>query len=140
MAQLSEIAQRALSELEEAGEENIPTLLNTVTERTGAPGELLAVQDALRSLINAGFAAMAVERDVKSRRWKRMNERESLALIDRSPDWLSFRASDCHWTDRRMKGPPFTFESPHVLATAEGYARGRKILDERGYQWWRHDK
>lgn len=139
MAQLSEIAQRALSELEEAGEENIPTLLNTVTERTGSLAELRAMQNALTSLIDAGLVVMAIERD-SSRRWKRSSARESAALIDSSTDWLVFRESDRHWTDNRKNGPPFAFESPHVLATSEGVARGRQILDDRGYQWWRLEK
>lgn len=134
--ELSEMAQRVLCELEEAGEDSIVTLLNTVTERTGSQAERRLVQDALRSLIAAGLVEMAAERDI-SRRWKRMTGRESLAVVEESSAWLEFREHDRHWADKRSAGPPFTFVGPHALTTKQGKALAVKIIDHRGYQWWR---
>ena len=53
---------------------------------------------------------------------------------------LRFDSDRGLWTDTRHKGPPFGLAFPFMLATKDARAKGRDILVERGYQWWRSKK
>lgn len=139
MAELSELEMRILSELEEAGQEEIPTLINTVMTVTGDPSEIDDIEDALKELFRAGFARIAIDRD-ESDRLRRVSVEESLTLVSDLRKRLRFRESDKHWTDMDDMGPPYSanyIEPPYVVYTDVGKNRAFQILDERGYQWWR---
>ena len=139
MILVAEIEQRILSELEEAGEEDIPTLINTVTDRTGKPIELEQVRGALENLVRAGLVRLASDRDV-SRRWIKLSQASSLALLVELTSRLKFRVGDGHWMNVPIAEAPLALWQPAVVNTDEGYRRGREILEKRGYQWWRPRK
>jgi len=61
MQRIGEIEQRILSKLEEAGEENVPTLLNTITQWTGHSSEFAQVQKALEKLVKRDLVRTAVQ-------------------------------------------------------------------------------
>lgn len=134
--QLSELQMRILAELEEAGEENVPTIMNTVMEPTGDPSEVDAIQQALEGLVQADFISMSIDLDA-AKRLKVLSQDQSLAVIADLRAGLGFRASDRHWMDIRRKGPPYSWSFPYILATSEARRKGREILMERGHNWWR---
>ena len=142
MADLTELEMRVLSELEEAGQEEILTLINTVMTVTGDPGEIDEIESALNELFRSGFARIAIDRD-DSDRLRRLSVEKSLAHVLNLRKKLQFREEDKHWTDVDDHGPPYspTYEEPpYVVCTAAGKERAFQILDDRGYQWWRQSK
>lgn len=121
----SETAVRILSELEEAGEEELVTLINTVMPRTGEPSELDEFSSAVRDLISSG--AITTERKGISQSFEPssiMHESQSKLSV------VAFDPVDGYWID--------TTEAYDVYAIASpaGLERARRILDERGYKWW----
>jgi hypothetical protein len=132
MLESQELEQRILTELEEAGEENIPTLINTILMPAGDPEEAASMGQALAALVNEDLVRVAIDRD-KSRRWRKLSKSESLAIIAQIQDHLKFKSSGMHWTGGERPWP-------NIVSTAAGKTRGREILDERGYQWWRQKK
>jgi hypothetical protein len=133
---LSELAMRILSELEEAGEENVTAMLNTVVDGTGTEEQISSYQQALRELVQADLARMSIERDV-SRRLVRASSLTSEEQIEGIASFLVFDHQAQRWRDRRRTGPPFIDPFPHIVCTSSGKQKGFEILDKRGYQWWR---
>jgi hypothetical protein len=149
MSDLQELERRILSELEWAGEENLPTIMNTVTQRTGDINEVVLVQAALDSLVRADLVRVAFERDrsttddrvpdefaemaldhYSSIRLRPFSKGDSLVVIADLRSHLKFRESDKHWTG--IKKP-----WPEIITTDAGKTKGREILEVYGYQWWR---
>jgi hypothetical protein len=123
MLNLSELEMRILSELEEAGEENVPTIANTVTNVRGDQLELSEIRSALESLVRADLIRIALDgRD--------MNAQESLGVLAVLETHLIFNSEGKHWTGG---SEPW----PDIIATRTGKETAFQILDERGYQWWR---
>ena len=133
---LSEIALRILSELEEAGEENIPAMLNTIIDGQGASNEVPDYQHALRELVTVDLVRMTIERDA-SRRLAAASKAVSFEEIDRISTYLRFDHEAKLWRDSRRSGPPFPSLFPQIVCTEAGRRKAFEILDERGYQWWR---
>lgn len=129
---MQEYEKRILSELEEAGQENFPTLLNTIISPTGAANERNDFQSALTNLLQAGFIKIALERDA-NKRLKEISDDEALALLTQITEHLVFKAQLGRWT-----GGPRPW--PEVVYTEMGKIEGRKILHELGYQWWRQSR
>lgn len=136
---LSETAQRLLSELEEAGQENIPALLNAVTQKMGAPSELAQVKDGLLSLVEAGYVRVAVKSN-ESKHWVECGASDSAVIVGKMSTVLRYRTDGKYWADAGVTGPPFEFRLPQIVTTDEGQAVAQKIVRERGYQWWRTTK
>ncbi|MBS0269998.1 MAG: hypothetical protein JSS54_13610 [Proteobacteria bacterium] len=127
---MQEYEKRILSELEEAGEENLPTLLNTIITPTGNPNERNEFQAALTNLLQKGFIKIALERDA-NKRLKDMSDHDSFALLARITEHLVFKTQSGRWTGGARPWP-------EVVYTEVGKLEGRRILQEYGYQWWRH--
>jgi len=127
---------RIVSELEEAGEEDVVTMMNTVVQPAGDPGELAEVQQALENLVHADLIRMSMDRD-SSGRLKDFPKNESLDVIADLESGLSFNRERMLWTDTRHPGPPYADPFPYIVNTETGRKKGFEILDERGYQWWR---
>ena len=136
MPMLSELEMRILSILEEFQYENVSTMMNTVMQPAGEARELADMQQALRALVLGGLIRMCMELDA-SGRFKPLSPDESLDTINDLASGLRFDVDRKLWMDTRRKGPPFGFAFPFMLATKGARARGRDILEERGYQWWR---
>ncbi|ADJ22921.1 hypothetical protein Hden_1107 [Hyphomicrobium denitrificans ATCC 51888] len=126
---MREFEKRILSELEEAGQENFPTLLNTIVTPTGNASERNEFQTALTNLLQNGFIKIGLERDA-NRRLKNMSDEDSFALLTRITEHLVFKTQSGHWTGGARPWP-------EVVYTEMGKVEGRKILQEFGYQWWR---
>ena len=54
---------RILAELEEAGEEDVPTLMNTVLKPAGDNSEVEMMRRALENLVRADLVRMSVDLD-----------------------------------------------------------------------------
>ncbi len=135
---LTELAMRILSELEEAGEENVAAMLNTVIAGTGSETEISDYQQALRELIHAGLAAMSIERDA-TRRLTRASRELSDEQINGISAFLEFDDQRALWSDSRIKGPPFGQKFPLIVITEAGREKSVQILKDRGHGWW-HQK
>ncbi|MBS0233748.1 MAG: hypothetical protein JSR99_09700 [Proteobacteria bacterium] len=129
---MKEYEKRILSELEEAGEENFPTLLNTIMTPTGNANERNEFQAALTNLLQNGFIKIALERDA-NKRLKDMSDDDSLALLTQITEHLVFKTQSACWTGGARPWP-------EVVYTEMGKVEGRKILQEYGYRWWRYNE
>jgi hypothetical protein len=139
LAWIRELADRILLELEEAGEENIPTILNVVNDRHGVHKELEDLQVALVNLVQSGHVRMAVERD-RNGLLQDADVDTSLRVISELPDYIRFDSDRGRWTNARIKGPPFPEAFPYAVHTPVGKLAGRQLINERGYRWWRPSK
>ncbi len=139
MSVLSEMEMRILSELEELEYENVPAMMNTVMQPTGDASELTGMQRALEDLVRGNYAIMSMDLD-PSEKFRRLSKDESLVVISDLSSGLRFNSDRMLWTDTRRKGPPFGLAFPFIVNTNSGKAKGRDILSERGYQWWRPKK
>ena len=132
MIDIDEIEKRILSELQEAGEENIAAMINTIIDPTGNADETTSMQAAVENLVRAGLVKIAFSADA-TRKLVPLSADESLAISVKIATFLRFRTSDNHWTwSQNMK--------PHIVVTPSGRVRADGVLEERGYQWWRPKK
>ena len=136
MGTLSETAERILSELEEAGEEDVVTMINTITTRKGTSDEVNNLTSALHELIKADLIRMSLERG-DDLRLTELSVEESIRSAAKISDLLSFDPESNYWKDTRRTGPPYKSSYPYIINTKKGEDLGFKILDRRGYQWWR---
>lgn len=127
--EFTEIEERILVELEWAGEENLPTLMNTILDATGIPSEIDLLREALERLVQKNLVAIAVDRDRASGPVG-MTSDAAFELVKNIEQHVAFNTAGRHWTGGRRPWP-------NVVSTLEGKARGRQIMDRRGYQWWR---
>jgi hypothetical protein len=133
MKDLEEIKQRVLSEVEEAGAEGVTCLMNTVLPKTGDEHELSVFMVALDKLVTEGLVFMAHVLDDRGRRWsKGLSEDESRADIRALSQSLRFCSEGAFWT-----ADDETLPEREVVLTDAGRAKAEKILEDRGYQWWR---
>lgn len=136
MSGLSELEMRILSELEEAGEENIAAMLNTIIQPIGDASEVASLQQALENLVRADFIRMSTDRD-SAGRLRDLSAAGSQGIIANLTSGLHFDSEKMFWANTRHSGPPFGDPFPYIVNTKSGKKKGFEILDERGYQWWR---
>jgi len=129
---IDELQQRIVSELEEAGEQELITLLNTVADfRQGRAEEITLYRDAVHGLIGKGLVLMAPER-VRGNATVEVDATRSCQMVNDVLDGLYFVEAEFYWTRT-----PFIYS--YVVATEAGMARARAILGERGYEWWYYE-
>jgi hypothetical protein len=139
---LSELQWRILAELEEAGMDTIPALAATVTDVEGVPVDWPSMKTALIGLINLDQVRVSLDKSHANRirtlksgvqlaevakrsagPWP-MSKEESLGLIDEIDAALAadfeYKMS---WLD--------------IVTTDAGNETSERILDRRGYQWWK---
>ena len=138
MIEHKELEQRILAELEEAWEETVGTLINTITERTGDPAEVHNCFAAISSLIDRDLVRMSNSRGA-DRRLEALSLSASLEVLNALQPKFTYSSVQRLWQDNSAfaDGPPYREYFPHVLPTEEGKAVGISILTGRGYQWWR---
>ena len=124
---LSEYAARILSNLEEAGAENISSTINTVTARTGGEDERANSIEALGELVGAGLAVLGPEGGTG------FTARQSIELLSTLASHIDFDSDDRLWK--------WSEELPmvEIVATEKGRELAFQILDVRGSKWWYHD-
>jgi hypothetical protein len=142
LSDLSELQWRILAELEEAGIENIAALAATVTDLEGVPVDWQSMKMALIGLINfdqvrASLRASHANRirtlksgvqlaEIAKRgagSWP-MSKEESLGLIDEVDAALT-------------ADPEYKTSWIDIVTTDVGKETSERILDRRGYQWWK---
>jgi hypothetical protein len=134
MTDLGEMEQRLLSELEEPGDMDAPTLLSETTARSGDMSEVREVQAALTALVEAGLV-VAGERAPANGWWLReMSKDESLAAIADLGARVVFNGNDRCWN-----GADESWLL--IVATEAGLATAEDVLRRHdGYRWWRSDR
>ena len=123
------VENKILAILEEAGEEGIAALLNTVNS-AGAHGfedEIEAFGRALTRLINSGLLAIASVRDSDSRHWIPLPNSEAVSLVRGLESALHWSEIDKLWI--------WSSSSPRaeVILTATGKVAARKVLSQGGW-------
>ncbi len=133
MTELFELASRILAHLEEAHAENIPSTINTVEQVRGNIDEISQAQSALLQLTNFDYVRMAYE-DTKTGKLVPVSKDQSIVDVATINDRLRFSDVERIWRWDR------NFPMMEILATPAGLAKSREILNERGYEWWRHNE
>ena len=125
-----ELASRVLSNLYEAGAENVSSTLNTVIEPTGSDEEPRAMAAALASLLAAELIYLT-RGGVRPGRNVRVDSREAQRITSELSAVLSFNA------DRKLWIWDDAVPMIELAVTEAGDEEAFRVLDERGYQWWR---
>lgn len=126
---LAELSQRILAELEEAGFENLTSIMNTVTVVSGDPKEPAENRTAFDELITNGFAQIAYENNALSK-LESVSQQASLSATAEFEMKIKFDVAEGIWKWDR------NFPRAYLRLTDAGRAKSRRILNERGYQWW----
>jgi hypothetical protein len=137
MSDLTEMQQRIVAELEEAWEQNVFSMLNTIIDPTGDAREVSSFQQALQGLIERDHVIMGLE-GVARRSQEELGKSASLELISNLGDWFRFDTADSHWT--LSKGDFRKERIPMIYLSSAGQQKAVAILTQRGYQWWRQKK
>lgn len=136
MEGLTELEMRVLSELEEAGEEELQTMAVTVMLGLVSADPLSEFQAALRRLAERDLLRMSTARN-STGRLDELSLAASLSEIDRIGEVLTFDVSSGAWMDRRISQGDMAERYPFIVDTPAGAELAQKILEARGYQWWR---
>ena len=142
LSDLSELQWRILAELEEAGIDRVPGLATTVTDVDGVPVDWQSMRTALTGLINFDLVRVSLDtshanriRTLKSgvqlaeiakrgaRPWP-MSKEDSLALIAEVDAAI---AADTEYETSWIE----------IVTTDAGNETSERILERRGYQWWK---
>jgi hypothetical protein len=135
MIQVSELDARMLAELEEAQEQTITSLLNTVIQPIGAPAEVSAYREASLSLIKRGLVRIAVLYD-KNRRLVDEDMERSVELLNLFVSEFIFDRKQNLWVMSGQSTLPRTDSFPHLVLTEAGLSQAIELLQQRGYRWW----
>ncbi len=133
MITLFEMQERLLSELEEAGQDNVCALLNTVLHQRddiGLPGYLPMLIKSVCGLIRDDFVRVGHAPNGFGRLVD-LSAHESIAVMTDVRERLTFSQSLGRWSTSLHHD-----RSPELVLTSHGYIRARMILSRRGYQWW----
>ena len=136
MISRDEFVNRVLSELYEAGEENVSSLLNTVIQVKGNEAELeLMCQATLilvqKDLVRLGTTLRSIKK-IPPLETESLSKKESIVLAQGMKKYLRYSFEKKSWT--------FSQEvRPELIVTDAGYEAADKLLSERGYQWWVSD-
>jgi hypothetical protein len=127
MAILTDLQRRILIELEEAGEESLTALANTVGKPHGTSEEMCAMADAFMGLVDVGVIEIAVYRENTSRRWIPLSGKETTSLLQDFNSLVEWSIADGFWK--------WKSDLPNAVAllTNSGRAMARQVLAEDGW-------
>jgi hypothetical protein len=131
MLELGEMERRLLSELEEAGKMDVPTLISETTARSGDMSEVREAQAALTALVEAGLVRASESRPPPVRRYD-MSKEASLAAIADLAWRVLFNRDGRHWSGTRQ---PWL----EIFLTDAGRTAADGVLEHDGYRWWDPD-
>ena len=129
IANLTTLQRLILALLEEAGEEDVVCLTNTIKpgEYCGNPQEIEAITSALAGLIDADLVRTAISRDLISGILVPQSMPESLVSVQNLTLFFQWSSTEklWHWSGRAPL--------PDVVATERGLAAARKVLAKDGW-------
>jgi hypothetical protein len=131
MNNLTDFEAHIIAVLEEAGEEELATLVNTVTTGSESPDEIESIEFALKALLSCDLVQLAKLRDKASLRWNPLRKDHSLVMLENLRSLFQWSGTDERW--RRRAGAP----EVEVLLTEDGLKLARKILSDCGWDFWR---
>jgi hypothetical protein len=124
---LNQLERDILATLEEAGEDHMAALLNTVRKCEGRASESRRFSEALTRLIGWNLIAMATEREKDSLRLVLMSQHESRQMADQLESLLSWSAREGLWIAQNNS------QRPEVVLTDLGMKEARQILERDGW-------
>lgn len=127
MENLSKLQRRVIAVLEEAGEEDLATLLNTVDNWRGTSVEVEKIRDALTRMLHYELIKVASIRDNTTLLWTPLTKEGALAVLQQLGRCLQWCQDESLW---RWKGGE---TRPTVLLTDSGQALARRVLSEDGW-------
>ena len=142
LSDLSELQLRILSELEEAGLDSIPALAITVTDVEGVPVDWTSMKDALTKLINADLVRVSLDNS-HANRIRTLKSGVELAEIAKrgSRPWAMSKEDSltimAEVDAALIADPQYDKRWVDILVTDAGHEMSGRILDRRGYQWWK---
>ncbi len=124
--ELTEIERRILVTLNDAGEEYVSALINTVIECEGNHSEVTSVIDALRKFLHGSFVGCAIARDTNTLELIKLAESEANHLLNALPEQISWSQEDSLWI--------WTASQPRlvVLLTNSGKSMSHKVVTGTG--------
>jgi len=129
MTSLEQVENNILAILEEAGEDSIPALLNSLSgsNRHGSLAEIDRFREALVGLLKRGFLHIAILRDPESRRWIPLPSPEALSLLEKLDSLLDWSKTQRLWI--------WNSHNPRaeVLLTGTGRISAQQILAAGGW-------
>lgn len=136
MERLTEMELRILATLEEAWEDDICTILNTVYTPPSS-ADLTEYCDAARSLYGHGLVRVTTYKyGPRGHASKELPENVERELLRSLESWFGGLNDKGGWIYREKYSEQF--EMPQLLVTEEGHDLAVRVLDKRGYQWWEH--
>jgi DNA-binding PadR family transcriptional regulator len=117
----------ALAILEEAGEEHLTSLVNSISRLRDWTDDLDSIAGVLRRLVDNGIITLAESRDSRTMKWISLSHTDAASLLQSLGDLLEWAQAREHWTTR-PKAPRL-----EVLITDSGMQLARHMLRIRGY-------
>jgi hypothetical protein len=121
MAAESDLEQKILMSLEEAGEDHLSALLNTVIDASGNPDEIASFRTALTSLIEEDLLRLARSRQAGPASLKPLSQPESVAVLAHLKAFLVWSPPENLW-----KWNEDASSRMDVVLTDEGIAAARR--------------
>jgi hypothetical protein len=131
----TELGDRVLATLEEAHIDNVFAILNTVIDPHGGIDEVEAFVIATRNLFDRGLIEMGYRHVMPHWREEVFAADRTAQLIAELQAWFAFDRGTGYWTTSR--GEIRNTSIPFILLTSAGLTESGRLLDERGYEWWR---
>ena len=124
---LTEMGMRIITELMEDWE-NIPTIANTVTLRTGEDTERTEIKEALETLVQSDLVRIALPPSGGGAS-QELSKSDSLAVVAALEKHLRFDTSTGYWAGGAAP-------LPEVSLSDAGFEKAGSVLDERKERWW----
>ena len=126
MAFLTRVQRRILALLEEAGEENVLALVNTVARPTGELADIRALQHAMLGLLEGGLVVIATSSDMILESCN-TSFSEGVSLLNGVPDRTEWADDSRTW--KWTKAVPLV----EIRLTPRGEALAHQVLTEDGW-------
>lgn len=132
----SEMALRILAELEEAQQDTITAVLNTVITPANELWEPLVYREACLDLVTNGLVRVSVSRGADGRKLDE-TQQTSVILVKSLIESFTFSVLQKHWALSASADSEYDFKTfPNLVLTEAGLVQAVSILDQRGYRWW----
>ncbi len=126
MTKLDQMERKVLAVLEEAGEENVAALFNTIRQSDTA-ANIGEYQTALIRLLQRAFIQLAAVREETSRRWIPIDFSTALSQLGQVNTLLAWSTANRLWTWHS------TTPRIEILLTDSGFIAAKDVLLEDGW-------